>query len=116
MADFFNGHGYHFSKILTEIGRDSHIPLANISFKAIKKCVDEFRNELTKRELSGALPGVECSLEEISHPETRLTAFFEGEDIQSKDAYSFAIHYQSVVEEIIEMAKEIDQGYLVDQS
>lgn len=114
MQEIFNGYGYCFEKVTIHFMEGSGTPfsIAKGSFKELSDNLKKFTDELEARGIRNALPGVTTTLDEIKHPLRRLTEYFiDGEDHDPLDMLSFTRHFEILIEEIIVMAKEIDESY-----
>ena len=114
MKEFFNGYGYCFEKIGTHFLEGSITPfqIACSAFKELERNVKKFTDELESRGIRRSLPGVTTTLNEVEHPMHRLKQYFiDEEDLDVKDMLSFTRHFEILIEELIDMAKEIDNEY-----
>jgi len=114
MEELFNGYGYCFEKIFTHLLEGSITPfhVARSSFAELQLNVKKFTDELDARGISQSLPGVTTTINEIEHPMQRLRQYFQDEEeLDKKDMLSFARHFEILINELIIMAKEIDEEY-----
>jgi hypothetical protein len=114
IKEIFNGSRYCFEKINTYLlDASTPFPLVKAHFVELYGYLEKFKNELNRRGISiDSLPGLKISIEELEHPIKRLHQYFiENDEIDIKDLFSFARHSQILLEEIIEMAEELDMEY-----
>lgn len=114
MEEIFNGYGYCFEKIFTHLmkGQITPFAIARGSFIEVQRNLNKFITELEAREIRNSLLGVTTTLDEIIHPLKRLDEYFTSSEVHDPiDILSFARHFEILIEEIIVMAKEIDEDY-----
>jgi hypothetical protein len=80
----------------------------------IKQHIDEVRNALEPRHLLEALGSVRYHLELLTYPLNELQKYFNDQTnsrFNDKDAYIFLSFIRGQIEELRDIAKEIDEDY-----
>ena len=114
LQDVFPGaYNYHLSKILETTHPSSRREYGEVNCRTIEDVLNNFKKELEEKKLSGAYPGLNDALEQTKHPLAELKKFFNRTNqnkLNNEDAYIFATYLKSKFEEIVGMAKEIDDS------
>ena len=104
-------YNYHLSKILETTHASSRREYGAVNCGTIEDVLNNFKKELEKKKLSGAYSGLDHVLNQTQYPLAELKKFFNRSDeskLNNEDAYIFATYLKSKFEEIVDMAKEID--------
>lgn len=105
---------YHFGKIFEGIHRPEYAELGGVNVKFILQCVEQFKTGLQKREILEAYDSVTYTLELLDYPLQELRAYFHNSSqshLNEKDAYIFAYFARKQMDELLELAKELDDEY-----
>jgi hypothetical protein len=113
LADMFPATlSYHCEKIFEGTYRPSNIPLAAVNLQMVHDVVEKFRSALTNR---GELPGndfINYKFDELRNPFNRLRGFFSGNSpLNAEDAYAITFFLRAKVQELAELAREMDESY-----
>lgn len=116
LADLFpNILSYVISKIYEGVNSETpHFLLAASHLETIEKTLDSFRQALGKRDLWEASEGIRYIYEELEYPLSELNKYFKKEDgseSADKKAEIFLFFVEKKIEELEEIAKEIDEDY-----
>lgn len=112
---------YHFSK-LYEATYNSHGPvriIAIANMKQITQAIGTFKRKLEERGVLEGLPGVVGVLESLEYPVSKIENYFEKSDASGddhKDAEIFVFYIEQHVNDLVDMASEIDEDYLSNDS
>lgn len=116
LASFFPATlGYAFEKVFDGTLEIKHDPRGEMGLHEIKQAFQNFREALAKRGVTH--DGVKYVCELIEYPLAELEAFFQNVrngkelNINEKTAFIFAYFVKEQVDELISMAKEIDEDY-----
>ncbi len=113
IADLFPSTlNYHFQKLTESSLVSKERQFRKINFDIITSTLKKFKLELKKRDSLDAYIGVNIVLEDLIYPIEKLRKFFSNEvnlDEEEVKIYSFYVKKQ--FDELIEMAKEIDEYY-----
>ncbi len=107
--------GYAFEKVFEGTIERKHDPRGEIGLHEIKQAFQTFREALAKRGVKYESVNDVYAL--LEYPLAELEAFFENVrngkelNINEKTAFIFAFFLQKQVDELISMAKEIDEDY-----
>lgn len=104
---------YDFQKVFEATQRSELHPLGKVHVEQILDVLAKFKQALVIRQVLDAYEGVTTSLDEVEWPLQRLRSYFEGEkgELVSRSAYIFATFCKGRVEELREVAIEIDKEY-----
>ena len=114
LASLLAGYEYCFEKIFSHLvaSQLDNFHLAEIQFNQLLGKIGQFKDQLGKRGIRQALPGLKVTLEELDQPVIRMKEYFSGTSpFEPKDILSFATHLHGLTEELLEMAQEIDDEY-----
>lgn len=104
--------GYHFSKIYEATDNKNKFSLGILSLKIIFQCIDEFKNELSRRNEWEGYEAIHHLYELIDYPLKRLESYFNCDDFMNeKDAYIFASFLSNRLNLLQEIARELDEEY-----
>ena len=108
---------YYFEKIYETLIGNMPNEFGLIHIKFISESIDKFKNELAIRGIQDSYDWLNYHLDLIDYPIKMVTDYFSKE-IQSrlndKDINIFVFFIEKQINEIIDMAKEIDAGYSSD--
>lgn len=121
LVDLFpNSLGYFIRKMYEEIHRRKAPPsLGTTHFKPVEKALNDFRQALEKRDLWEASESIKYIYEELEYPVGELKRYFEGtidSDSSDKGANINLFFIQKKVEELKEIAEQIDEDYAQKES
>lgn len=116
LADAFHPTSYFLSKIFEAIldPRWGHALLGEDHVSLILESIEAFKNGLKDREILEAYAGVTDTLEEVDYPLQELRTYFRNRaetHINEKDAYIFAHFVSTQIQELCQIAEEIDEEY-----
>lgn len=106
---------YYFEKVFEGTLEIKHDPRGEMGLHGIKQAFQNFREALAKRGVTYG--GVKDVCELIEYPLAELEAFFQNVrngkelNINEKTAFIFACFVKEQVDELISIAKEIDEDY-----
>ncbi len=110
--------GYHISKVFESIQRGESYPLGAINLHMVQQALKDFQSALTKRGIElDTYDAVKDVYDLLAFPMTELETYFQyiekGEqpNINEKTAYIFAFFITKKIDELKELAREIDEGY-----
>lgn len=104
--------GYHFGKIYEATDNKNIFSLGILSLKIIFQCIDEFKNELSRRNEWEGYEAIHYLYELIDYPLNRLEAYFNCDDsMNEKDAYIFASFLSNQLNLLQEIARDLDEEY-----
>lgn len=111
---------YCFSKIWETI-HSKRLPhsLATSHVEFLEKCLENFKQALKKRDLWEASESIRYLYEELDYPISELKKYFQGEDDSesaNKRAVVNCFFVEKKIEELKEIAKEIDEDYAQNES
>jgi hypothetical protein len=115
---FPNSLDYYFQKLLESTEMKGQNELGLINLQQIKKSLQDFREVLGKRgiEIQTYAP-IQYVYQQIEYPLGELERFFqrskneEDANIDEKAAYIFAFFLEKQVDDLRQMAREIDEDY-----
>jgi hypothetical protein len=103
---------YHCGKLFEGTDRASESAVAKANLELVHEWVEKFRTALINR---GELLGNEWithHFEQLRNPFERLRSFFAGNSpLNADDAYALAFFLRAKVQELAELAREIDERY-----
>jgi hypothetical protein len=105
---------YYFEKIFEGIYRHEYKSLSALNTSLIQNHIQQFVDALRDRNILGAYPGITHTLSLIEYPIMELTKYFNDHNeskLNDQDAYIFASFVKKEVDELLEMAKELDDEY-----
>ncbi|MCG8093235.1 MAG: hypothetical protein JAZ17_06335 [Candidatus Thiodiazotropha endolucinida] len=103
---------YHISKIIEATSSPDRFPLGDANVKTIEGFLDEFKQELEKRDEWGVYDSINYHYELIEYPIKRLKEYFNYNDpMNEKDAYIFASFISEQMDELSGIAQELDEKY-----
>ena len=104
---------YHIGKVAEGIYDASSAAFGKVNLNYLEEIVGKFRAALEGRDELPANEVLQYKFKEIEHPFARLKAFFAGEAsaFTSADAEVFAFYLGHKLEELRELAIEIDEEY-----
>jgi energy-converting hydrogenase A subunit M len=106
--------GYFFEKIYEAISGSKPKELGSGHIKLINDTVEDFKESLKKRGILEADGSIKYLLDLIKYPIDELSNFFENPDeskLNSEDAYIFTHFIKAHIDELIEIANELDEEY-----
>ncbi len=104
---------YHCQKMFEAVGTSGDATLGGISVDHILKSVEQFKDELEKRDILEAYD-ITYNLELVDYPLQELKKYFSTPDethINKRDAYIFACFAEQQIQGLFETAKELDAEY-----
>ncbi len=110
---------YYFEKISEAIFGDKSEELGAIHVNLIIDIIEDFKSELKKRSILETYDSIKYILDLIGYPIPELYNFFKTPTktkLNKKDAYIFMHFIKTHIEEIIEIAKELDEEYESEQT
>ncbi|MEM1452300.1 MAG: hypothetical protein AAGI22_24550 [Planctomycetota bacterium] len=104
---------YYIQKVFEATQRPELHQLGKVHVDLILEIIGKFKQALTDRDALEAYEGVTITLDEVEWPLQRLRAYFEGEEgeLIDRSAYIFTTFCKGRVEELRQMAVEIDEEY-----
>lgn len=119
LADAFHLTSYFLSKIFEAIldPNSTHALLGKGYVDEILESIKVFKTGLEDREILEAYEGVTHTLEEVDYPLQELRTYFRNCDethLKKKDAYIFAHFVRTQIQNLCQIAKEIDEEYSQD--
>ena len=103
---------YHISKIFESTSSPDMFPLGDANVRMIEGFLEKFKQKLTDREEWGVYDSINYHYELIEYPLARLKEYFNRNDpMNEKDAYIFASFVSEQVEELKDIAQELDNKY-----
>lgn len=103
---------YNIGKIFESTSSPDMFPLGEINVKMIESFLEKFKQQLADREEWGVYDPINYHYELIEYPLIRLKAYFNRNDsMNEKDAYIFASFVSKQVEELKDIAQELDNEY-----
>jgi len=115
---FPNSLDYHFQKLLESTEREELKALGLINLQQIKKSLQDFRETLAKRGIElEACDSIKYVYQQIEYPLSELERFFQmskkekDANINEKAAYIYAFFLEKQVDDLRQMAREIDEDY-----
>ncbi len=110
--------GYHISKVFESIQRGESYPLGAVNLHMVQQALKDFQSALTKRGIElDTYDAVKDVYDILAFPMTELETYFQyiekGEkpNINAKTAYIFAFFITKKIDELKDVAKEIDEEY-----
>jgi hypothetical protein len=106
--------GYHFEKVFEGLHRPEYAEYARLNIEFVQRVLEEFTDELGRREIDGAYDGIKYTLELLEYPLQELRRYFQGTTettLNAKSAYIFAYFARAQVQGLEEMAVELDEEY-----
>jgi len=104
---------YYFQKVFEATQRPELHEFGRLHVDLILEITGKFKQALTDRDALEAYEGVTITLDEVEWPLLRLRAYFAGEEgeLIDRSAYIFTTFCKGRVEELRQMAAEIDEEY-----
>lgn len=117
LQDAFESHLlYAFEKLREGIANPAIASLAEWGLDVVAKSLAEFKNRLQTRGVDKGYAGVPPAIEAADEPLRRLRAYLAGETpLEMEDALVYATYLQHRVDELRQIAKEIDGEYSSDE-
>ena len=121
LQDVFPGtFRYHLSKVGESIYGSGTRPiaLAMVDLEMVEGTLVDFRALLAERGEAGAYQGVEEALNLLDYPLSKLRSFLEGTSdsgFSKQDAYIYYAFTSDRFDELMGMAKELDEPYLANE-
>jgi len=106
--------GYFFEKINEAILGSKPKEMGTVHIKLINDAIEDFKKSLEERGILEAYDSIKYLLDLIKYPLSELSTYFEnpeGSKLNSDDAYIFTHFIKAHIDELIEIAKEIDEEY-----
>ena len=113
LADTFPGTiNYHFQKLTeTSFGSNGKI-LGKGNFEIIQKSLEKFKEELQRRDSLDAYSGINMTFEDLVYPMKKLEDYFNDNiEMNMEEIRIYKFFIKSKFDELIYMAKEIDEDY-----
>lgn len=115
LVNEFSGQlGYYFEKIYEATAGYKPREFGIIHLDLIETSINKFKEALKERDILEAFENLQFTLEETEYPINQLRNFFQNnsESVRNKnDADIFTFFLKCKIDDIIEMAKEIDDAY-----
>jgi hypothetical protein len=105
---------YALGKLAEAVRGENPRDFGMIHLEEIERAIRKFKAELERRSLSGALTGVEYTLDELEYPISEVRTFLDDPSssrLNSRDASIFVYFISRHFDELCEMANEIDNDY-----
>lgn len=105
---------YFFEKVFAACYDDAESPLAPGAFEIIAEVIEKFKNALQKRGLLESTDHMAYLFDQVEYPIVELRGCFENpptSTLNKKSAYIFVFFVQKKLEEMLQIAKEIDDEY-----
>lgn len=103
---------YHIGKILESTYSPDRFPLGDANLKMVFSCIEDFKHELTARDEWDVYDSINYHYELIEYPLSRLKEYFNNNDLMNeKDTYIFASFVSEQLEELKQIANELDEKY-----
>jgi len=106
--------GYFFRKIFEATRGNKPLPIGEMHVKLVGDCLQDFKALLEERQLWGVLDSVTYGMELAQYPLNELALYFENPDkskLNERDAFIFASFLREQINELKQIATEIDEEY-----
>jgi hypothetical protein len=105
---------YYFEKIFEAIHGDKPAEFGAMHVKLISETIEALKEKLKKRGVLGAYDSITYLLDLLAYPISELSNYFSSpgsSGLNSKSGYIFTFFIQKHLDELKEIAKEIDEDY-----
>lgn len=105
---------YYFEKLFEAIHGGMPAELGALHIRLISEAIQTFKTKLEKRGILKAYDSVTYLLDLLEYPIIKLSSYFaepESSTLDNKSAYIFAFFVQKQIDELKEIAEEIDAEY-----
>ena len=112
-----DGIGYAFEKLSEGVRRPDEPHMARWGLQTIEERIEKFKEALDQRGLLGAYPmSIDPILEEVEYPIARLGQYLDGkrDGFGPADAEIFVYFLRSKLDELLRLARELDEDYASD--
>ncbi len=109
--------GYYFEKIYESIGKDTLTEYGGMHVELISNVLTKFRDEMTRRGILEAHDTVEYEVRRILYPLNALKEYFSSPStskLNNEDAEIFIFFIKKHIDDLREIAEEIDEDYTAE--